>query len=740
MKTFQLLYKPAFIVMLAVLISTLCSPEVFASPVKTDISVGVFTDRCPMFFVDPQTDEIIGIGVDLMRFSAENAGLNVTFKQIEEENLKEALDNETYDLVMPFGSAISSANGDKTIISDSLLQMPFTIVTLRSYSKNDKRINISNLRIGMLRSLAGASETVKQLYPDIQISFYDELSDSVKALRSGDVDALLHNSYMWSYVLQKPSYGDLVVHPAAMFSMDFCVGALDTPENRILIDKLNNGIEALSDTRRQAVILDYTARRLYHNDLGDFLFIYWISILLVMLLVVSIIMIAVQRKKALRRQHEEDLRKIINEDSLTCALSLQGFRKRAAELLKDHSDVPYLILYTNISDFKYINDSVGMDAGDDLLRFLASKTAEILRVEEAICRLEGDHFVILRRIYKEEVILKEYKDVINAVRNYFADKKGNEEYIQIRSGIYVLTPEDYENINIDHMIDLARIAEKRVRKSGKKEGYEIYNPDQWIKGKRNSEIISHLPAAIKSGELQVWYQPQVNYDTGEINGAEALCRWNHSKLGWISPGEFIPALEEAGLIRDLDAYIWECVCKDLKRWNKQGMKRTVSVNLSRNDIGEDINVTEYFSNLIRRYGLKPEQLRIEITETVFSENPDILINTTSELKAAGFIVEMDDFGSGYSSLNILKEVPVDVIKLDLLFLRKSEYPEKSRIIIRNIIKMVQELDLDMVAEGVETKENAEFLKSQGCFEMQGYYFYKPMPVKDFEAVLKPVNN
>ena len=151
MKTFQLLYKPAFIVMLAVLISTLCSPEVFASPVKTDISVGVFTDRCPMFFVDPQTDEIIGIGVDLMRFSAENAGLNVTFKQIEEENLKEALDNETYDLVMPFGSAISSANGDKTIISDSLLQMPFTIVTLRSYSKNDKRINISNLRIGMLR-------------------------------------------------------------------------------------------------------------------------------------------------------------------------------------------------------------------------------------------------------------------------------------------------------------------------------------------------------------------------------------------------------------------------------------------------------------------------------------------------------------------------------------------------------------------------------------------------------------
>lgn len=728
------LYKLIAAVLTVVLLVFSCTSQAFASSEDDTgkaLTAGVFTDRCPIFYIDCETDEIVGIGADLMRFAAESAGFTVTFKQIEEGSMKDALDNEAYDVVLPFGSAVPSSSGKPTVVSDNLFQTPFTVVTKGSHNLED----LNNIRVGMLQSLAGVSETVKELYPGIQITFYETMAESVDALRAGKVDALMNNSYNWSYVLQKPSYSDLVVHPSTMFSMDFCVGAADTPENRELIEQLNKGIAMLTDMRRQAIILDYTSRQIYRYDFEDYLYRYWLSILLVTLLIVFTIMIAIQRKVVLNRQHEEKLRRLIDEDSLTGALSLKGFRKRVTELMIDHSDMRFLILYLNISNFKYINDRVGMEAGDDVLRFLVEKTKEVLGDEEEICRLEGDHFAVLRRISTEEILHQEYEKVVNAVRTYFSDR-GEEVLVQIYSGIYVLTAEDYEKINVDHMIDLARVAEKRVRGSIRKEGYEFYNPEQWVRGMRKSEIISHLPAAISSGEIKVWYQPQYNYNMGKINGAEALCRWNHPKLGWISPSEFIPALEESGLIRELDFFVWETVCKDLKKWNDEGMKRSVSVNLSRNDIIQGSSICEHFCELIRKYDLDPSQLRIEITETVYTEDPEILINTTKELRAAGFYVEMDDFGSGYSSLNILKEVPVDSIKLDLLFLRESDYPEKSRTIISYIVQMVQALGMDMIAEGVETKEQAKFLQSQGCSEMQGYYFYKPLPLQDFEKAFE----
>ena len=215
-----------------------------------------------------------------------------------------------------------------------------------------------------------------------------------------------------------------------------------------------------------------------------------------------------------------------------------------------------------------------------------------------------------------------------------------------------------------------------------------------------------------------------------------MCRWDHTKLGWLYPFDFISTLEEAGLIFDLDCFVWESVCKDLQRWNNEGHKRSVSVNVSRDDFTEDRDMAEYFRNLVEKYNVSPEQLRIEITETSYVENSKLLIDTTEKLRALGFQVEMDDFGSGYSSLNMLKEVPIDRVKLDLHFLTESGDQIKSRTIISSVVHMIHELGMEMIAEGVETVEQADFLSSIGCNEMQGYYFYKPMPVNEFEAILK----
>ena len=243
-------------------------PSAYGNSADKTLTVGVPVNRTPIFYEDSETGKIMGIGVDLMRSAADEAGYTVSFKAIEEKSLKYALDNNTYDVVMPFGSNIRSASGKKALVSDSLMQTPFTLVTMDKHGRELPPIN--RLRIGMLQSLGGVSETVLQLYPGVKITLYNDMSRSVQALRDGDVDALLHNSYVWSYVLQKPAYSDLTVQPSAVFLLDFRVGTLDTPDGKKIIERLNSGIAKMSEEQRQEIITNYTSRQLYEYDFYDY--------------------------------------------------------------------------------------------------------------------------------------------------------------------------------------------------------------------------------------------------------------------------------------------------------------------------------------------------------------------------------------------------------------------------------------------------------------------------------------
>lgn len=523
-----------------------------------------------------------------MRSAAAKTGYHVTFQFVKEKNLKDALDNKSYDLVLPFGSAITGSSGHPSIVSDPFMQTPFTLVTRERHEAPP----LNKLRVGMLRSLGGVGETIHQLYPGIRITMYETMDESVDALREGKIDALLNNSYVWSYVLQKPSYSDLAVQPAAVFSVDFRAGTLDTPKGRAIIERLNSGIAALSDLRHRAIILDYTSRKLYRYNIFDYLYEYGLVILLAVLLLASLIVIFVQKQRALRMEQEERLHRLVDHDPLTGLLSVSGFRKRVEELLRAHPDTPYFLSYNNIRDFKFINDSLGREAGDELLKFWADKSMEYLSDEEAMGRITSDRFVVLRAIESEEKMQLDKKNVIDPVQNYFISQ-GRETQVQICSGIYVLTPEDFRNIDVDRMLDYARVAEQKVRGS-RIVDYAFYNPEQWEKGKHIAEVINYLPAAIQSKDLKVWYQPQVDYATGKIIGAEALCRWAHTKLGCLQPADFIFTLEKTGLIYDLDSFVWDRVCQDLRRWNEQGIRQSVSVNLSRCDVREDRDLAGHF--------------------------------------------------------------------------------------------------------------------------------------------------
>ncbi|MEA4912479.1 MAG: EAL domain-containing protein, partial [Oscillospiraceae bacterium] len=253
---------------------------------------------------------------------------------------------------------------------------------------------------------------------------------------------------------------------------------------------------------------------------------------------------------------------------------------------------------------------------------------------------------------------------------------------------------------------------------------------------REQELTEDMEPALQSGQFEVWFQPQFDYQNGKMSGAEALVRWNHPKRGLISPGEFISLFEKNGRIYELDKYVWEASCRQVSAWrDKNYAPLTVSVNVSRIDL-YDPQLVDHLVSLVQSYALAPERLHLEITESAYMDNPEQLIDVVCRLHDAGFVVEMDDFGSGYSSLNTLKDVPVDVLKLDVKFLSASISDARSSSILGSVIRMASAIDLRVIAEGVEDVMHAQLLHELGCRFMQGYYFSKPLRPAEMEKMLE----
>jgi EAL domain-containing protein (putative c-di-GMP-specific phosphodiesterase class I) len=260
-----------------------------------------------------------------------------------------------------------------------------------------------------------------------------------------------------------------------------------------------------------------------------------------------------------------------------------------------------------------------------------------------------------------------------------------------------------------------------------------YNETMREKVVWNRLISGELSAALEDNLIRPWLQPIVDRE-GKTVGAEALVRWVHPDEGLRSPYSFIPVFEKNGMIAEVDRYIWRKSCEILARWKRQGKDLFISVNISPSDF-HLMNVPSELMKLTLEYGIDPEKLRLEITETVMMNEQESRLDTLRKLQDAGFVIEMDDFGSGYSSLNLLREMPVDVLKIDMMFLRQAEKNMRARTIIGEIITMAGKLGITSLTEGVETKEQFESLKEMGCQMYQGYYFARPMPVEKFEKQL-----
>ena len=411
----------------------------------------------------------------------------------------------------------------------------------------------------------------------------------------------------------------------------------------------------------------------------------------------------------------------LNYDSLTKAYNRYGFYKNAQKLIKEHTDTEYCLILSDIKSFKLINEIYGENIADKILIDEVNIIRQKMKGNSVLGRLNGD--IIAMVIPKEYLSEKEFSDMIKLLSDRYSNKNFR---LHIYLGVYYIKD---VNETIRQMVD--KVSLVIMKSKGNMSNYILYYDENSYRNDIfKQQLIGEFETALNENQFCMYLQPQTDKD-GNMLGAEALIRWNHPNMGLIMPGAFIECFEDAGLIYRLDNYIWEEAAKQLKIWKDSGYNYYISVNISAKDFYH-IDVYQTFKNLVSKYGIDTDKLHIEITETALSEDKQAAHKTIERLHNEGFIIEIDDFGSGYSSFNFLKDVCADVIKIDRVFLKKSSHEERGEQILRSIISLSHDIGMDVITEGVENVDQLSMLAKMNCDWFQGYYFSKPITVGDFE--------
>lgn len=414
----------------------------------------------------------------------------------------------------------------------------------------------------------------------------------------------------------------------------------------------------------------------------------------------------------------------VQHDALTWLYSKEYFYLQVEEIKKKNPTGKYDMVCCDIENFKLVNERYGTSVGDALLRYCADICRDDVGKHGICGRIGPDIFAFFIE-HREQYTNELFARAVARINEMDIDLN-----VQLKYGIYIV---DDMTIPVNLICDRAQLAIAEIK--GKYEVYFHYYDDAVRKKMLHEQyIVSHMKQALANGEFEVYFQPKYELKSETVVGAEALIRWNDPEKGFLLPGQFVPLFERNGFITDLDRYVWETCCKKIRAWLDQGnIAIPISVNVSRTDLYNP-HIEDVFLSLLRKYSLSPRYMHLEITESAYTENPQQLIETVLRLKKIGFKIEMDDFGIGYSSLNMLSELPIDVVKLDIGFLQDQERYNR-RSVLSFIISLAKWMNLGIISEGVETAEQASLLRSLGCECAQGFFYARPMPALMLEKLL-----
>ncbi|MEG0918817.1 MAG: EAL domain-containing protein [Anaerovoracaceae bacterium] len=418
------------------------------------------------------------------------------------------------------------------------------------------------------------------------------------------------------------------------------------------------------------------------------------------------------------------LKEKLEFDNLTGIPTKEKFFADTVKLLRDYPEKKFFAMQIDVVNFQMVNSYFGVDEGDRLLRDIGKN----FRTKSDIIlgtygRINADVFGGCYELFADiETVAKRISESIrHSIKDFHPDYK-----MRLVAGIHII---ENPNVSLDEIYTKTSLAIKECKKHKETSCY-IYTDNLMQRELREQEIVNDMQLAITEKQFKVYLQPKVSLSTGQVVGAEALCRWEHPVRGTLTPEEFIPIFEKHGYITQLDYYIWTETCKAIKKQIEQGNSIPISVNASVIDL-HNKNIVECFAELLNEYEIPPELLHIEITESVCVEDEFGISKVLQGLRNLGISIEMDDFCSGYSSLNVFEKFPVDILKLDMLFIRGLTYSEKKKSTINLILGLAKMYDIKVVAEGIETEEQRLILKEMGCHIGQGYLFSRPVPAVDW---------
>lgn len=703
------------------------------------VDVILFDDFPMICQYDHSTQQYSGMIMEVLNQLSEKTHFQFHFIEMDDDQKWEYMINHPNTLIAPtLDNELVEFNNQIQIL-DPIIHGRMVAIT-----KQNKTIDLSHeFKIAISDTMLGAKENLLKKYPHADIITENSHTKRLSMVNNGDVDMTLINEFTGNHLLQSPYYSNLKIINSEFYSENISL-SLSINSNSELISILNKAIASFNERDIRQIIINNTMTHHYELSFGEWVYKNFGNIILVMIIIIGCIIYLYksfklkqkdkeekQKLKVAEEKHQMDIKyqqEIFYQahyDALTHLYNKNYFIEKANKLLQDHPDVVYAFFRLNVEKFKMINEMYGQEKGDIVLK----KIAEVLRTSigdnGVYGRIYSDHFAICYPVHEKDLLS------IPELSSDYIDCDGQKIRVQINVGIYI---NDQHYTDATQLLDYAQIALQNRKKSQIQ--HISFFKDAYLQNLiRNQEITNEMDKALKDHQFKVFLQPQYEIISNKLVGAEALVRWIHPQKGLINPNEFIPVFEGNHFIYKLDSFVFETVCEQLAKWRSIGKMIPISVNLSRIDLQNPYLIPMLKANL-DKYQIPAKYLHLEITESVYMDNHQQIIQTITDIQKLGFLVEMDDFGSGYSSLNMLKDIPVDILKLDLRFFSDETHMDKGGNIIGAVVNLAHTLGMLVIAEGVETQREANFLRSIHCHFVQGFLYNRPMPISDFEKMLQ----
>lgn len=683
----------------------------------TEVTVGFNREADIMRCYDERSGTLSGVTGSLMKKYSEFTGLGVKIKPYSTlDDCFTALDNNEVDLI--YGGVHAADTSMMSSIPLYHVTAPAVKFPLVLVGKGGTE-TFDTMRIAMNKVNVEAASSLERFFPDAELIYTDTVPQACDMVMSGDCDVVCVAGYDMLY-LKGNGYPKLEmiqalpVYSTECFVLKSEAKALSGITDKALLQINNSAVTA--DIYNLVETVEHSA--LSNSRRWFFVFAY---AGLIVLAVAAVILIV----RAVKRRAEID--------PLTGGVTKKTFIEKTLKTIKKSGTNKWALVVFDIDRFKFINDHLGYEEGNRILERMFKTIGDHMANDEIYARVSEDNFGCC---------------IHNASDNDIENRMGSlfEEFGR-RNSLFVSYPvqfsggacrldqcvDKYGAVDLNVAFDRCNIAKKTI-KGMHRSAIAFYDGKIREKALREKDFENAMPEALEHKEFLCYIQPKYGAKSRKIEGGEALIRWKSSDFGFVFPDQFIPIAERNGFVVELDFFILEEVCKAMRRWLDMGLEPVViSVNQSRMHLSHDDYIWR-LREIVDKYSIPYDYIELEITETVFTDNSELLLQVMQKLHDIGFHLSIDDFGSGYSSLNMLKDIPADVVKIDREFFNGTVNSDKGRAVITTVVDLAKKLRMHVISEGVETLDQVEFLDEINCDLIQGYYFAKPMPLKDFEEL------